>query len=417
LTDLPQQVDVLADLPQQLDVLVAGAGPAGSATATFLARSGYSVLAVDRATFPRDKACSEYMSPETVRILSRLGVVEALEKAGGVALEGMKVNVASGATAHGRFALAGHQPFRSTGLSIPRRILDHELVVAARAAGASVLERTRVEELLYDRGSVAGAVVRDPGGRRHSIRARLTVGADGLRSVVARRMGRRTHGRPRRVAFVAHVTGVQGMGASAELHFGRPGLVGLNAVGHDQTNVTLVVPAQRAGPARGRLEQFFSETVGEFPVIRERMQAGKVEGPVLATGPFAAWSGRVVAAGSLLVGDAADFFDPVTGDGIHSALRGAELVAETAIPALSRPGPLTIDRLSQYRRLRRRVFAGKWMVERMIGYTIEFPRFLERVVGRCGRHERMAHTVIGVAGGFVPVREMLNPIFLARMVL
>jgi menaquinone-9 beta-reductase len=407
----------LTDFPRQVDVLVAGAGPAGSATATFLARAGFSVLAVDRSAFPRDKPCSEYMSPEAVRILSRLGVVEALEKAGGMALEGMKVTVASGATAHGRFALAGHQPFRSTGLSISRRILDHQLVLAARAAGANVAERACVEELLYDLGAVAGAVVRDHGGQRHSIRARLTVGADGLRSVVARRMGRRTHGRPRRVAFVAHVAGVQDMGSSAELHFGGPGLVGLNAIGHDRTNVTLVVPADHAGSARGRVEQFFSDTVGEFPVIRERVQAGEVEGAVLATGPFAAWSRRVVAPGALLVGDAADFFDPVTGDGIHSALRGAELAAETAIDALSRPGSATVDRLSQYRRSRRRVFGGKWMVERMIGYTIEFPRFLERIVARCGRHDGMAHTVIGVAGGFVPVREVLNPIFLARMVL
>jgi flavin-dependent dehydrogenase len=207
------------------------------------------------------------------------------------------------------------------------------------------------------------------------------------------------------------------MGSSAELHFGEPGLVGLNAVDHDRTNVTLVVPAEQAGPARGRVEQFFSDTVGEFPVIRDRVHAGEVEGPVLATGPFAAWSGRVVAPGGLLVGDAADFFDPVTGDGIYSALRGAELVAETVVEALSRPGPLTVDRLSDYRRKRRRVFAGKWMVERMIGYAIAFPPFFERIVARLGRRDGMAHTVIGVAGGFVPVREVLNPIFLARMVL
>src|SRR5918992_5174708 len=103
------------DTNRQADVLVAGAGPAGSATATFLARAGHSVLAVDRAAFPRDKPCAEYMSPEAVRILDRLGVVEALEKAGAVALEGMKVNGARGATAHGVFALARHKPFRPTG--------------------------------------------------------------------------------------------------------------------------------------------------------------------------------------------------------------------------------------------------------------------------------------------------------------
>jgi flavin-dependent dehydrogenase len=407
----------LTDLPRQVEVLVAGAGPAGSATAVFLARSGHSVLVVDRAAFPRDKACSEYMSPETVRILSRLGVTEALEEAGAVALEGMKVNAPRGAAAHGRFAFAGYKPFRPTGLSISRRILDNELVVAARLAGAVVAERSRLEELLYDDGAVAGAVVRDCSGRRHSVQARLTVGADGLRSIVARRIGRRTHGRPRRVAFVAHIAGVQGMGASAELHFGGAGLVGLNAIGHGQTNVTLVVPADRAARARGRVEQFFSETVAEFPVIGERVQAGEVDGPVLATGPFAASSGRVVAPGALLVGDAAEFFDPVTGDGIYSALRGAELVAETAIAALSRPGPLTVDRLLEYRRRRRRVFAGKWIVERMISYAIDSPRFFERIVARLGRRDGMAHTVIGVSGGFVPARAVLNPIFLARMVL
>jgi flavin-dependent dehydrogenase len=407
----------LTEFPSHTDVLVAGAGPAGSATAAFLARAGCSVLAVDRATFPRDKACSEYMSPETVRILTRLGVMEALERTGAVALEGMKITAPFGATAHGKFAFAGHQPFRPTGLSVSRRILDHSLVEAARTAGAVVIEQAYVEELLYDSEMVAGAVVRDRAGQRHSIRARLTVGADGLRSVVARRMGHRTHGTPRRVAFVAHVAGVQEMSQSAELHFGRSGYIGLNPIGPDCTNISLVIPAERAAPARGRVEQFFSETLGEFPAVRDRVRPGELVRRVMATGPFAAWSGRVVAPGALLVGDAADFFDPFSGDGIHAALRGAELVTEAVVPALSRPGPLTVDRLIGYRRMRRRTFAGKWAVERMIGLAMGFPSLFERGVARMGRRHGMAHTLIGVAGGFVPAREVLNTVFLARMVL
>ena len=155
---------VASESSSPVDVLVVGAGPAGSATATLLARAGVSVLVVDRAAFPRDKACSEYMSPEAVRILARLGVVDRLERAGAFPLEGMKVTGPRGATAHGKFALAGHRPFRPTGLSISRRILDHELLAAARSAGAAVLERTRVEELVYEGGGVAGAIVRDHDG-------------------------------------------------------------------------------------------------------------------------------------------------------------------------------------------------------------------------------------------------------------
>ena len=127
------------------DVLVVGGGPAGSAAALLLATAGHSVVLVDRASFPRDKACSEYMSPEAVRILDRLGVVSALERSGAVPLAGTSVTGARGARLHGRFALAGHLPFRPTGLSVSRRILDHVLLLAARDAGAHVLERSAVE--------------------------------------------------------------------------------------------------------------------------------------------------------------------------------------------------------------------------------------------------------------------------------
>ncbi|MFL5403013.1 MAG: NAD(P)/FAD-dependent oxidoreductase [Gemmatimonadales bacterium] len=407
----------MTDFPRQVDVLVAGAGPAGSATATLLARAGFSVVAADRAAFPRDKPCSEYMSPEAVRILSRLGVTDALERTGAVALEGLKVTAPRGATAHGRFALAGHRPFRATGLSVSRRIMDHELVKAARQAGATVLEQTKVEELLYDRGAITGAVLRDRSGQRHPIHARLTVGADGLRSIVARRIGRRSYGRPRRMAFVAHLTGIPAMEKMAELHFGPAGYVGLNPIGRELTNVGLVVPVERTGAARSGVERFFYEALTEFPDIRRRVAAGTIQGSILTTGPFAAWSSRTTAPGALLVGDAADFFDPFTGDGIYSALRGAELIFETVVPALNAPGAVAVDRLAEYRRLRRRVFTGKWIMERMVGYAMYFPRLFERGVARMGIREDMAHTMVGVAGGFVPAREALNPIFLARMVL
>lgn len=406
----------MTDFPRQIDALIAGAGPAGSATAALLAQAGYSVLAIDRARFPRDKACAEYMSPEAVRILSRLGVVERLERAGAVALEGMKVTASRGATAHGLFAQAKQQPFRPTGLSVSRQVLDHVLVEAARSGGAQIIERAALEELLYDQGGVTGAVIRDSAGRRRAVRARLTVGADGLRSIVARRMGRRTHTRPRRVAFVTHVAGVRQMGSSAELHFGRTGYAGLNQVAADRANVALVVPAARAASARGRVREFFFEALAEFAGVRERVEAGTIVKPILVTGPFAARSRRVTAPGCLLVGDAADFYDPVTGDGIYSALRGAELVAQSMIPGLASPRFIPAESFRTYGRLRRQTFAGKWMVERIFRYLMHFPRIFDRTISRLGRNHDMAHTAVGVAGGFVPARELLSPGFIARVV-
>ena len=79
------------------------------------------------------------------------------------------------------------------------------------------------------------------------------------------------------------------------------------------------------------------------------------------------------------------------------------------------PRELTVDRLAEYERMRRRVFEGKWVVERLIDQALRFPWLFDRAISRIGRREGMAHTIIGLAGGFVPTREVMNPVFLARM--
>ncbi|MFZ5624769.1 MAG: NAD(P)/FAD-dependent oxidoreductase [Gemmatimonadota bacterium] len=401
------------------DVLIAGAGPAGSALAIRMARAGYRTMVVDRASFPRDKVCAEYMSPAAVRELDELGVVAALEADGGQPLAGTTVIGPKGARMTGLFAGAdGSRSARSHGMSIARRLLDDHLVRAARAAGATVHERTTVEELVYDAAAVAGAVVRGPDGARRVIHARLTVGADGLRSMVARRIGRRRRAAlPDRIALVAHVAGVPGLADRAEMHVGPGGYVGLNAIGAGVANVALVVPRRRIGSGlrgAGKAALFF-KGLEAFPGVRGRIDPGRVVREVLVTGPFAAWSARVTAHGALLVGDAADFFDPFTGDGIYCALVGARLAAEAAMETLSRAGIVTDDRLAGYRAARRRTFLGKWIVERLIGYAMFAPWLFDRCVERLDRRG-LAHTLIGVTADLLPARAVLNPVFLAKMV-
>jgi flavin-dependent dehydrogenase len=138
---------------------------------------------------------------------------------------------------------------------------------------------------------------------------------------------------------------------------------------------------------------------------------------IMVTGPFARRSPRVIADGALLVGDAADFFDPFTGEGICAALRGAALAEPVMVRALSAaPGIVPASLLREYPALRRRAFLGKWMVERLIGYGMLAPSLFDRAVARLERRG-LAHTMIGVTGDFVPAGAVLNPAFLARMVM
>jgi len=402
-------------------VIVVGGGPAGASTAWHLARAGVDVLVLERACFPRDKPCAEFLSPQASRILATMGALESCERSGAAHLAGMIVRAPDGSCLQGDYdASHGFKGFRDRGLALPRPVLDAILLDRARAAGARVLERVRVSDVVRDaRGVVHGVRAQRAGERVREITATVAVGADGLRSILSRRLGLgHTARAPRRIALVCHYRGVGDITSYGEMHVEQDGYVGLADVGGGVTNVAMVLPAAAVRSAQGNPAELFDRWLAGRRHLAPRFAQAERISPVRAVGPFAWHARRATTAGAALVGDAADFFDPFTGEGIFAALRGGELLAPAILESLGAATPRAARRaLALYDVARHRAFAGKWRVERLVGLATTYPTLMNRVARTLARRKELADLLVGVAGDFVPPREVLSLRYLTTLLL
>ncbi|HVX29829.1 MAG TPA: FAD-dependent oxidoreductase, partial [Nitrolancea sp.] len=182
------------------EVLVVGGGPAGAATAGLLARRGHDVLLLERARFPREKPCAEYLSPGVVEVVERLGAFDDLIATQPARPLGMRVGTERASFLVSYEADAGCDD--RAGLGIPRPVFDRILLDHARSHGARVQEQRRVRGALLEDGRVVGVRVSGANGET-DVRARFVVAADGLHSSVARSLGLDVPVRwPRRLGLV-----------------------------------------------------------------------------------------------------------------------------------------------------------------------------------------------------------------------
>jgi flavin-dependent dehydrogenase len=394
-------------MAERCDVVVVGGGPSGAACALSLARRGIAVTIVERARFPRRKPCGEYLSGGAVAALDELGLGRELRLVARP-LRGVRLVPPA--------APALELPFASETLALDRAILDTVILGRALAAGARLVQG-RAEDLRFERGRVAGVIVRDEAGELAELPARFVVGADGNGSLVARKLGltRPLRG-PRRFAVGGHYRGLGELDAFVEMYVGSGAYFALNPLDSTRTNVMVVVRDRALGEWAGAVDERMRGKAAELGRGQRSFEGAERIGPRVAVGPLAFEVAAPVAPGAVLIGDAAGVLNPFTGQGVFLALRGGIDAAAALAAALAEPRR-EAERLAAYAMRRGRDFAQRRRLSKAVDLLIDVPFLTRRAAVRLRRFPPAAEALMAALGGTLAPERALAPPVLGKLLL
>ena len=392
-----------------VDVAIVGGGPAGAVLAARLARRGRAVLLLERSAGYRWRACGVFSSPASVEELRRAGLDADTCAAVVRPAPAMRVETATGTRV--RLTYGDDGSLASPAVSFDRAVLDPALLALASDAGADVRLGTAVTGV--DRGRI---VARSAAGET-AVEARVVVGADGIRSTVARAFGvGRSPLLGNRVGLTFHVADPGPMAPrDARMILFRDGYIGLAPVPRGRVNVGIVLG--RSWAPRLRLdgaERTVDAALAAIPPAADDpvdWRAAERCDPIEGATPLGHHVSRRHGPGWLLIGDAAGFLDPFTGEGLHRALVSARLAAG----AIDRHLDGNPDGLAGYDRAMTARFRSKDVLSLLVQAFLARPSAFDYAARRLAGRPDVRETMGLVMGDLVPASRALDPRFIAAM--
>ena len=381
---------------RQYDAVVIGCGPGGSSVATFLARAGKRVLALEKEIFPRFHI-GESLLPCNMPIFEEMGVLPALNEAGFPIKYAAQFELGNGSVCTRFVFREGRFNRAPQAIQVERARLDHILLKHTRASGADVREGWTVTRFDTEANGV-NIEARDPAGQTHTFSASYLIDASGRGNLTGNQENLRVmHPKWKKLALFGHFENVARDAGEANTDTIIVRLENkwfwIIPLSETKTSVGIVFDKNEFASLEGAPAEIFQRWVEATPPVRKRMQEARLLGKIQTISDFSYHNRRLVSRRLLRVGDAAGFMDPIFSAGVYLAMWSGKLASEVVCQCLERGQPS--DRIfAKYERRVRRGLRFYWRVVENY-YTTPFMELFLRP----GNHYDLPSAVNAVLAG------------------
>ncbi len=364
-------------------VVIAGAGPAGASLAIRLAMFGFETILIERESFPRQKLCGEFISPECLKHFEQLGVLDDMLEAGGDRIVETRFFETGGRSVAVPTQWFGEGDFA---LSLSRAEMDDQLLHRARAVGVEVFEGTSVTDIESDDGRVAAVRTRSANGDVKEMNADLFVDATGRARILAKLFEKKQDVgpplvKPGLVGFKAHLRDVDLPKGLCEIYSFPGGYAGLSHVEDGLFNLCFLIKAATVRSIGSDAAELVKQVVTKNKRAAVTLLGASASSDWLAVSIDSFGTKTTASATNLFtVGDAAAFIDPFTGSGMVMALESAAVLAE----AISENYRSCEQIAKEYQDAYRKKFANRLRVCSMLRRTAFMPNLATAIVTLLG---------------------------------